>query len=467
MKAKLLLSLILTFAVSTVAQDSPQNAKPKPAPAKQDQPASTPVPQPGDPFLHGGPSTKPNQPSGPPINVYGLLEYIEVPRDAWLAYSAAKPSGSDATALRAEVQSWIKAGKAKSIELTCVPTKSGQRMVIESLIERLYPAKYLQVAPSPVPSAFEKRNTGLTLEWEPLADPARPTVDSQLAVTIVRLVGNASNTLTEKKITQPGDAGRPQVLTHKATVSISSQSSQPVLVDVITPIDAAGNPRDEVRWLLFFRGAAMPPAKPEKDTSQPANQRLEKSDAQLMLELERLEVSLADLNAWFAAKDLEAGTNGLKAAALDWIRAGRGREFDRRCVPAKSGLRQLWESNSEINYATSYKNDPVVAPAAFETRVAGYTVEIEPVLGPDGETVDLSLVPQEVRYRNATIFPQTELNGRSVPAIEQPIFSTMKISTTLFTNLGQPSLLAIGTPANETGEPDPQWRVLTFVTFRK
>jgi hypothetical protein len=186
-----------------------------------------------------------------------------------------------------------------------------------------------------------------------------------------------------------------------------------------------------------------------------------------MLELERLEVSLADLNAWFAARDLEAGTNGLRAAAFEWIRAGRGREFDRRCVPAKSGVRQVWEALAEINYATTYKNDPVIAPASFETRNTGYTVEIEPVLGPDGKTVDLSLVPDDVGYRRQVMFPQIEKEGQTLPAIVQPIFYTMKITTALDTTLGQASLLAISTPADETGDPDPQWRVVTFVTVRK
>ena len=186
MKANLLLSLVLTFVVTSVAQEPPQNAKPTSEAAKPDQPTGTPAaqPQPGDPFLRNGASAKTTQPSGPPINVYGLLEYIEVPRDAWLAYSVSKPIGTDATALRAEVQSWIKAGKAKPIELTCVSTRPAQRMFIESNIERRYPVKYNRGAPAPVPSTFETRNTGLTLEWEATVAPDHKSLSSSLSTAL-------------------------------------------------------------------------------------------------------------------------------------------------------------------------------------------------------------------------------------------------------------------------------------------
>jgi hypothetical protein len=468
MKANLLIiPVILSLALSTVAQDTPGPRKPIPADGKPDLPSDPSASGPGDPFLRGGSTPKPPQPSGPPINVYGLLEYIEVPRDAWLGYSVSKPIGIDATALRAEVQSWIKAGKAKPIELTCVPTRPDQRMVIESIIERRYPVAYVQAAPAPVPSTFETRNTGLTLEWEPTVAPDQKSLRSALAAGIVRMAGNPTHIVAERKITQPGPGGWPHFFTHKATTSFSIQPNQPVLLEVITPIDETGMLRDKVRWLIFFRSATVPPPNVEKGTSKPSSEPLQRKGAQLMFEIERLEVSLADLNEWFAAQDLVAGTRGLREAAFEWIKAGRGREFDRRCVPTQSDQRHLWESLAEINYATSYKNDPVFAPAGFETRNTGYTVELEPTLGVDGQTVDLSIVPQDVGYRLATLFPETELKGNKVPAIEQPIFYTMKITTSIFTTLGKPSLLSIATPSDETGDPDPKSRIITFVTFRK
>ena len=37
-------------------------------------------------------------------------------------------------------------------------------------------------------------------------------------------------------------------------------------------------------------------------------------------------------------------------------------------------------------------------PTAFETRNTGVTLEVEPVVGPDGITIDLNLVPQVVEF---------------------------------------------------------------------
>src|SRR4030095_12510186 len=155
-----------------LAQQPSDSVKPKKSPdVLEALPKPRIPPKAIDPFLRGNAPSPATRPSGPPVNLYALLEYIEVPRDLWLGYSGEMPAGSDATALRAEVQSWIKAGKAKPIEMACVPTWNGQRMVVESIIERKYPVSYLRVAPSPVPETFEVRNTGITFEWDTTMTP--------------------------------------------------------------------------------------------------------------------------------------------------------------------------------------------------------------------------------------------------------------------------------------------------------
>ena len=461
--------LLFCFHLVALAQQTPDNAKPNPSP---DVPEASPNPKAkpnkSDPFLRGSTTSPVTMPKGPLVNLYGLLEYIEVPRDLWLGYSGEMPAGSNATALRAEVQSWVKAGKAKPIEMTCVPTRNGQRTVVESIIERRYPDSYNPEVPFPVPETFEVRNTGITFEWEPVIGPDLRTLDVSLAPSLVRMAGSSSAHLLRRKANAPSDAERPNFLTHKATLSISSQSSQAVLLDTITPLGDSGDPRDDVRWLIFFRGAPVQPAKPAKEPdSNAVSKSADQGPTVLSFELERLEVSIADLNAWFAGKDLDAGVQGLRIAALDWIRSGRGRVSDRRTGTGKSGKRHVLEPIHEISYPNQYFIEPTVGPGSFEVRNTGYTVEMEPTLTEDGRTVDLAIVAQDVRHKNEVMFPQTEVDGKPVPAIEQPIFYTLKVSTTLFTVLGQPSLLVIATPSNEKAEPDPQWRVLTFITFRK
>lgn len=82
-------------------------------------------------------------------------------------------------------------------------------------------------------------------------------------------------------------------------------------------------------------------------------------------------------------------------------------------------------------------------PTAFETRNTGVTLEVEPVVGPDGVTLDLNLVPQVVEFEGfinygspiqttATNFlGQTSTVILTPNVINQPIFSTRKVTTSV------------------------------------
>src|SRR5213076_2765468 len=91
---------------------------------------------------------------------------------------------------------------------------------------------------------------------------------------------------------------------------------------------------------------------------------------------------------------------------------------------------------------------PVVGPSTpsnFETRNTGVTLEVEPVVGPDGVTIDLNLVPQVVEFEGfvnygSPIFginPSILTNAINSQVlltpnvINQPIFSTRKVTTSV------------------------------------
>ncbi|PYL80219.1 MAG: type II and III secretion system protein, partial [Verrucomicrobia bacterium] len=87
-------------------------------------------------------------------------------------------------------------------------------------------------------------------------------------------------------------------------------------------------------------------------------------------------------------------------------------------VTTKSGQRAVIEIVREFRYATQFTPPQVpnitgggggtgtvsisvvtpTTPTAFETRNTGVTLEVEPVVGPDGVTIDLNLVPQVVEF---------------------------------------------------------------------
>jgi hypothetical protein len=132
-----------------------------------------------------------------------------------------------------------------------------------------------------------------------------------------------------------------------------------------------------------------------------------------------------------------------------------------------SGQRAVCEAIKEIRYAAEYNpptvsvspNVPADAPAkigptvdlttfegiptGFETRNTGVTFEVEAVLGPDGKTIDLNMVPQTVRlkgYRKVTIEGAAR-KGKVV--VEQPQFDTNKLTTSLTVRSGERVLLGV------------------------
>ena len=80
-------------------------------------------------------------------------------------------------------------------------------------------------------------------------------------------------------------------------------------------------------------------------------------------------------------------------------------------------------------------------PTAFETRNVGVTLEVDPVVGADGFTIDLNIAPEIVEFEGFVNYGSpittggTDANGNPTQVvltqnrIEQPIFATRKVST--------------------------------------
>jgi len=118
--------------------------------------------------------------------------------------------------------------------------------------------------------------------------------------------------------------------------------------------------------------------------------------------------------------------------------------------------------SSSSSSTTTYSPGTIVSqgvvtpstPTAFETRNLGVTLEVEPVIGPDGYTIDLNLSPEVVEfdgfinYGSPILSPvfqypatiATEVATQNV--INQPIFSTRKVTTSVSIWDGQ--TLALG-----------------------
>jgi general secretion pathway protein D len=92
-------------------------------------------------------------------------------------------------------------------------------------------------------------------------------------------------------------------------------------------------------------------------------------------------------------------------------------------------------------------------PTSFETRNTGVTLEVEPTVGPDGYTIELNLVPQVVEFEGFVNYgspiqtTSTDILGRQFVniitpnVINQPIFSTRKVTTAVTVFDGQTVVL--------------------------
>jgi general secretion pathway protein D len=144
-------------------------------------------------------------------------------------------------------------------------------------------------------------------------------------------------------------------------------------------------------------------------------------------------------------------------------------------VTTKSGQRAVIEIVREFRYPTTFTPPQVptitggaggvgtvsievvtpTTPQTFETRNTGVTLEVEPVVGPDGVTIDLNLVPQVVEFEGfinygSEIFGvnPNAISGATVPrilltqnVINQPVFSTRKVTTNVSVWDGQTVVL--------------------------
>ena len=181
-------------------------------------------------------------------------------------------------------------------------------------------------------------------------------------------------------------------------------------------------------------------------------------------------------------------SDALRYARLrEMLASGKARLERLVVLRTKSGQRAVAESIDELRYASEFRppqkpdqpaaadkgdkpapKTPPAAPAAetaivpvtFETRNVGDTLELEPVLGPDGVTIDLNLVPQSVRYVG------DHADGGPHP-VKTPLFETSKITTSVTVRDGEPYFLGTLNPpfANGLAREQKEQRVwLDFFT---
>ena len=102
------------------------------------------------------------------------------------------------------------------------------------------------------------------------------------------------------------------------------------------------------------------------------------------------------------------------------------------------------------------------APAAWDQRNLGSTLEVETVFDHESGTVDLRFDAEMVRLIKNWIW--FEWNGKHGTChIQTPVFYTLRCNQNVFLIPGQPLLASTLTPKGQDGMPDPTRKVMVFV----
>ena len=198
-------------------------------------------------------------------------EFIELSHEALTKLLfLSKPASADSTELRKQVQEMVSKNEAKVIETQMITAKSGQKATTESIHEFIYPTEYsppglpgsfdesykappnpLKINLAPVPTAFDTRNLGSTLEIEPTIDDGNNTIQLRLVPEIVYHTGNTT-WYEGKDITgNPFKVMMPNMYVARLNTSLTLINGQYTLAAVVSPKDDKGD-TDMTRKVMVF-----------------------------------------------------------------------------------------------------------------------------------------------------------------------------------------------------------------------
>ncbi len=210
----------------------------------------------------------------------------------------------------------------------------------------------------------------------------------------------------------------------------------------------------------------------------------EQMQLQLRIQVEWIELSHEDLTTLLEEDEgmrrserLSGNAGPLRDSIKSLIDKNDARILETAIVIARSGQRAKVESITEFIYPTEYdpptaivssnsKEQSVsIAPqaTAFETRNLGVTLEVDPVIGADDQTIDLNLAPEIVYLVDQENYGSFESDDSTVEVV-MPTFYTMRTTTQIALMDGEYAFIGAHSPFNEkTMRTDPEHKVMLFV----
>lgn len=213
-----------------------------------------------------------------PKNIRIQVEYVELGHEKLteLLFLDDPPS-ADATPLRKQVQELVTKGEAKVIETMICAARSGEKALVESVNEFIYPTEYepwelpnevdlpdkpgglspddvkaLERLVTPAtPTSFETRNIGSTLEVEPTLGSDGAIIDLRFTPDMTWHTGETIWVERKDHLGNVCKIQMPKIYTMRVTTALTCREGQHVLAAVLSPKDDNGN-TDPTRKVMAF-----------------------------------------------------------------------------------------------------------------------------------------------------------------------------------------------------------------------
>ncbi|GAA5496957.1 hypothetical protein Rhal01_03145 [Rubritalea halochordaticola] len=188
---------------------------------------------------------------------------VGMEQSEYVKYTRLEKKGGDYAA----AMQLVKAGKAKVHDVNCVTMRSGEKATLESVREYIFPTEYeLPELPSTippekkftvlpdirikVPTAFETRNLGTTLEFEPTLGEDGMSVDLRIEPEFIDPAGYATWLKYKDELGQ-ADIKMPKFYTQRSRVGLTLMKGKFSLANTFSGKDDEGKVDSSQKVLMF------------------------------------------------------------------------------------------------------------------------------------------------------------------------------------------------------------------------
>lgn len=209
------------------------------------------------------------------------------------------------------------------------------------------------------------------------------------------------------------------------------------------------------------------------------------SPRMVRVQVEYIEVSHRDYTELMALPRQNSDATPLRVKLAQMVEEDRAEVVDTLMVTAHSGQKATCESIQEMIYPTEYEMSShieyVPPPAwiremnnlarlrvpptstAFETRNCGSTIEVEPMISIDDQTIGLRLVPELVIPAGYVVHSEFTAIAGHQHQEKLPVFVTQRVNTSVNCRDGEYVLLSVLTPSDAAGMLDRTRKRMVFV----